>query len=109
MAIRTAKNNPWHDPNFEPPEGPTNTDDQFAQFETPGTGLRQFIDRETRLQAASSGSNETLIPGKLYLRQQPSGLWELIWNRGRGCFNCYPSESREDLLEFAKQNFIQES
>jgi hypothetical protein len=107
MAIRTNRNNPWHDENFIPSDGPVNTEDQFAQPDASGTGLRQFVDRETRLQAANSGSNETLIPGKLYLRQQPSGLWELIYSRGRNTFFCYPSESREELLEFAK-HFIKE-
>ena len=107
MAIRTNRNDPWHDENFLPSDGPVNTEDQFAQVDTRGTGLRGFVNRETRLQAVSSGTNETLVPGKLFLRQQPSGLWELIYNRGRGCFDCYPSESREDLLEFAK-TFVQE-
>jgi hypothetical protein len=67
-----------------------------------GLGLRGFIERETRAQAASTGSSETLVPGKLYLQQLQDGTYELLQNRGRGIFNCYPGETREELLEFAQ-------
>jgi hypothetical protein len=76
---------------------------QFAPLDTPpGIGLRQFIDRETRKQAASSGTNTTLIAGKLYLRQLPSGLWELTHNRGRGFFDCYTGATREEMIALAE-------
>jgi hypothetical protein len=104
MANRPNRNDPWHGPGsaFEPNQGPAPSDD-FAPLDTPpAIGLRQFLDRETRAQAASTGSSETLIPGKLYLRQQPNGTWELLHNRGRGMFDCYPSESREDLIQLAE-------
>jgi hypothetical protein len=110
---KVSKNDSWAKPNedkfdFTQHARELDAQNQFAPLDTPpGIGLRQFLDRETRLEAASSGSNETLIPGKLYLRQQPSGMWELIQNRGRGSFHCYPSESRKELLELAK-TFVKE-
>src|SRR5258708_7687636 len=95
--------------NFDEHARALDAQNQFAPLDTPpAIGLRQFLDRETRLQAASSGSNETLIPGKLYLRKQPSGTWEIIRNRGRGSFDCYPFSTREEGLEFFENNFKQE-
>ncbi len=76
---------------------------QFAPLDTPpAIGLRQFLDRETRVQAASSGSSTTLVEGKLYLRQNSSGSWTVEHNRGRGRFDCYSIESQEQLIELCE-------
>ena len=115
MAIRINRSDPWKTCNadkfdFDERARELDAQNQFAPVDAPpGMGLREFIDRQTRVQAASSGSSETLIPGKLYLRQQPSGMWELIHNRGRGTFDCYPGETREELVEFAQIHFLKES
>jgi hypothetical protein len=76
--------------------------DAFSQPDRSSGGLKAFVQREMQAQAASSGTNTTLIPGKLYLRQQPSGLWELTHNRGRGTFDCYTGETREEMLALAE-------
>lgn len=109
MTVKVDKKSGWFDPNedkFNFAEHARELDarDEFAPpVAPPGIGLRQFLDRQTRLQAASSGSSETLVPGKLYLRQQqPSGLWELLHNRGRGTFDCYPIESQEQLIQLCQ-------
>ena|SRR5579864_157090 len=86
MTVKLPKNDPWYDENFQPNAGPAPSDD-FATVDGRGLGLRPFLQGETRAQAASSGTNETLVPGKLYLRQQPSGLRELIPNRGPTIFS----------------------
>src|SRR5882762_95040 len=107
MATRPNRSDPWKTFNadkfdFNEHAREMDAQNQFAPPDTPpAIGLRQFLDRETRAQAASTGSSETLIPGKLYLQQQPNGTWNLIHNRGRGLFDCFPGE-REELLEFAK-------
>ena len=104
---KVSKNDSWAKPNedkfdFNKHARELDSQNQFAPLDAPpAIGLRQFLDRETRAQAASTGSSETLIPGKLYLQQQPNGTWNLIHNRGRGLFDCFPGE-REELLEFAK-------
>ena len=82
MTGKPPKNDRWYDESFQPNAGPAPSDD-FAIVDGRGLGLRPFLQGEMRAQAASSRTNETLVPGKLYLRQQPSGLWELIHNRGR--------------------------
>jgi hypothetical protein len=106
MAIRANRNDPWHGPSssFQPNEGPArDSSDQFAPLDLRGTGLRGFVERELQSRAAtSSGTNLTLIPGKLYLRQLPNGSWELLVYRGRSCYDAYPGESAEELIEFAK-------
>lgn len=108
MTTKPSKTDPWEMPNsdkFNFSEHAKNLDAQelFSQPDLPpAIGLRQFLNSETRLRAATSGSSTTLIPGRLYLRQQPSGLWELCLNKGRGCFDCWVSESREEMLALAE-------
>src|ERR1700737_3880838 len=99
--IKLSKRDPWLDTSMGEPFQ-LSPSDAFAPVDDRGTGLKGFIDRQTRAQATDSGSNTTLVPGKLYLRQFPSGTWELLRNRGRGRFDCFPSESHEELLEFAE-------
>src|SRR6266849_699530 len=101
MAIRTNRNDPWHGPSssFQPSEGPArDSSDQFAPLDLRGTGLRGFVERELQSRAAtSSGTNLTLVPGKIYLRQLPSGQWELLVYRGRSCYDAYLGETREEM------------
>lgn len=105
MAIRTNRSDPWHGPGsaFEPNDGPTNNSEQFAPVDTRGIGLRGFVEQALQARAATStDTNMTLVPGKLYLRQQ-NGLWELIHNRdGRGTFDYYRIESQAQLIELAQ-------
>ena len=107
---KVSKNDSWAKPNedkFDFTQHAVELDarDEFAQPDTPpGIGLRQFLDRETRLQAASSGGgNRTLVPGKIYLKQLRDGSFELLVYRGRSCYDAYPGETAEELLEFARQ------
>jgi hypothetical protein len=103
VTIKVDKRSQWHDPGFEPSEGPSRDFDQFAPVDSRGFPLRGWIERELQTRSASSGTNTTLVPGKLYLRQQPCGLWELIHNRGRGTFDCYVGETREEMLQLAEE------
>ena len=110
---KVSKNDSWAKPNedkfnFDQHARELDARDDFSQVDAPpGIGLRQFIDRETRLQAASSGGgNRTLVPGKIYLKQLRDGF-ELLVYRGRSCYDAYPGATAEELLEFAK-TFVKE-
>jgi len=102
MANRINHNDPWRGVNssFPENEGPTDDSHLFAPVDVRGVGLRTFVEQESKARAAScnSGSSTTLVEGKLYLRQNSSGSWELEHNRGRGRFDCFPIESQEQLL-----------
>jgi hypothetical protein len=106
---KVSKNDSWAKPNedkfdFTQHARALDAQNQFAPLDTPpGIGLRQFIDRETRLQAASSGSNRTLVPGKIFLRELRDGTYELLIYRGRCTYDAYPGATSEELLEFARQ------
>lgn|ERR1700676_966347 len=106
MKTRPNRSDPWRGPGsaFQPPEGPTNDSDLFAPVDLRGTGLRGFVEQELQAQSATadSGTNTTLIPGKVYLRKLRDGSWELLVYRGRCTYDCYPSESRDDLLKLAE-------
>ena len=105
---KVSKNDSWAKPNedkfdFNKHAREMDAQNQFAPLDTPpAIGLRQFLDRKTRVQAASSGSSTTLVEGKLYLRQNSSGSWTLEHNRGRGRFDCYSIESQEQLIELCE-------
>jgi len=114
MATRPNRSDPWKTCNadkfdFNKHAREMDAQNQFAPPDTPpAIGLRQFLDRETRAQAASAGSNTTLVPGKIYLKELQDGSLELWVSKGRSCWDTYPGETAEELLEFAKQHFIQE-
>ena len=105
MAIRTAKNDPWHDEDFQPSAGPANSADQFAQPDSRGLGLRPFINRELTRSASvfETATSETLAPGIYLRRQAGSGDWELLVRHTRGSFLAYYAETREELLAIAEQ------
>ena len=112
MANRTNRSDPWHGPDsaFEPNEGPANTDDQFAPVDSRGLGLKSFVERAVQQRASmfeTSPTNTTLVPGKIYLRQLRDGTYELLVYKGRSCYDAYPGETAEELLEFAK-TFVKE-
>jgi hypothetical protein len=108
MTLKTDKRSAWFDPNedkfsFAEHARELDAQNQFAQPDTPpGIGLRQFLSRETRAQAASTGSSEVLVQGKIFLKQIRDGTWELIVYRGRCTYDVYPGETREELVEFAE-------
>jgi len=106
MTIKVDKKSPWSDPHFEPFE--LKTADGFAQVDSRGLGLRGFVEQEIQARSAtSSGTNTTLVPGKIYLRQLRDGTYELLVYRGRSTYDAYPGETAEELLEFAK-TFVKE-
>jgi len=104
MTVKVDKRSQWHDPNFQPNEGPARDFDQFAPIDSRGFGLRGFIEQELQTRSASStgGTNVTLVPGRIYLRQLPDRSWELLVYRGRSAYDVHTSESREDLIQLAE-------
>ncbi len=108
MTTKPSKSDPWEKVNegkFNCAEHARELDAQnlFAPLDTPpGIGLRQFIDRETRLQAASAGSSETLAKG-IYLRLTPNNEHELTVSKGRGNFICYICQTRQEALALAEE------
>jgi hypothetical protein len=107
MTVKVDKKSPWFDEKFQANEGPANSDDHFAQPDST-RGLRPYLERELsrRPSMYDHSTSETLAKG-VHLRKQPNGTWELLVYRGRSTYDAYPVETREELLEFAK-NFIQE-
>src|SRR5467141_1375143 len=103
---KVSKNDPWRGVNssFPENEGPKDDSSLFAPVDVRGLGLRTFVEQESKARAASSnsGCNTTLVEGKLYLRQNSSGSWELEHNRGRGRFEVYPITSQEQLIELCE-------
>src|ERR1700730_15316416 len=105
MTVKTDKRSAWFDPNgdkfnFAEHARALDAQNQFSQPDTPpGIGLRQFLDRETRAQAASSGSSEVLVQGKIFVNQIRDGTWELIVYRGRCTYYVYPGEQRAHALQ----------
>lgn len=106
MRNRPNPNDPNADKfNFDQHARDLDAQNLFAPPDTPpGIGLRQFLDRETRLKAASSGSfescaTEILAPG-IYIRGGQDG-YELVVYRGRQAFDIYSGE-REDLIQLAE-------
>ena len=69
-----------------------------------GSGLRSFVEQELNTQAVNrNGSSETLVKGKIYLRQMmPSGEFEMLVYRGRSAYDAYYSFDREELVRFAE-------
>jgi len=102
---KVSKNDPWRGVNSSFPEndGPKDDSSLFSPVDVRGLGLRTFCEQALQARAATStDTNMTLVPGKLYLRQQ-NGLWELIHNRdGRGTLDYYGIESQEQLIELAQ-------
>ena len=102
MTLKVDRRSAWHDPNFEPNEGPAKFDDQFSQVDQRGLGLRPFIEQQTQIRAANStGGTQTLIRGKAFLRQMPWGEFELSIFRGRNTYDTYYSYDRDELVRYA--------
>ena len=76
-------------------------DDDFL-IDRRGSGLRSFVKKELEARAVNrSGSSETLVKGKIYLRQMPSGEFEMLVYRGRSAYDAYYSFDREELVKYA--------
>jgi hypothetical protein len=106
-TTRTDKTDPSRKPNsdkFDFSQYARDLDraDAFGQIDTRGASLRPFLERELQLQAsASTGGSETIIRGKAFLRQMPSGEFQLSISRGRNTFDVYYSFNRDELVQYA--------
>jgi hypothetical protein len=108
MTIKTNKQSGWHDPNFEPHEGPVASDDFAPLGLTGSASLRDFLNRQTQANLSGNKSSETLGKG-IYLHRLSDGSYELLVYRGRSTYDCYPGATRQELLDFANLHFLKES
>lgn len=118
MTTKPAKTDPWEKPNsdkfsFEEHarELARTEHEQFAQPDIPpAIGLREFLNRETRLQMARGGpgSTEVLIRGKAFLRVMPSGEFELKISRGRNTYDTFYSWDRAELERYVQSLSLEE-
>jgi hypothetical protein len=108
--MRTDKTDPSRKPNsdkFSFDEYARNMDraDLFAPLDDRGSArpLRDFVERELHIRSATStGGSETIIRGKAFLKQMPSGEYELLISRGRNTYDTYYSYDRNELIQFAQ-------
>lgn len=107
MTVKVDKRSRWYSESLQPNEGPPRDFDLFAPIDSRGTGLRSFVEQELNTRAINrSGGNETLGKG-VFLRITVNNEFELTVARGRGCYDCYICQSREEALALAAELQIQ--